>query len=118
VGIIIIPTKTKAVPLHTTKAQGERRYSYYSFKTSALDGGQWSASRPGCALASGKGPPVPIVQKAGWPPEPVWTQGLQENDAKLLNKIRHEKGKEEKRFKITQKTTTKYGLYLHILVMK
>jgi hypothetical protein len=36
--------------------------------------GEWSASRPGRALAPGKGPPVPIVQEAGWVPEPVWTQ--------------------------------------------
>jgi hypothetical protein len=26
----------------------------------------------------GKDPPVPIVQEAGWAPEPVWTQGLEE----------------------------------------
>jgi hypothetical protein len=26
----------------------------------------------------GKGPPVPIVQGAGWAPEPVWTQRLEE----------------------------------------
>jgi len=37
----------------------------------ALDGGEWSASRPGRALPPGKGPPVPIVQEAGWAPEPV-----------------------------------------------
>jgi hypothetical protein len=36
--------------------------------------GEWSASRPGRALAPGKGPPVPIVQEAGWAPEPVWTE--------------------------------------------
>jgi hypothetical protein len=42
-------------------------------------GGEWSASRPGRALPPGKGPPVPIVQEAGWAPEPVWTQGLEEN---------------------------------------
>jgi hypothetical protein len=53
---------------------GERRCSSYSFLTSALDGGEWSASRPGRALPPGKGPPVPIVQEAGWAPEPVWTQ--------------------------------------------
>jgi hypothetical protein len=53
---------------------GERRYSSYSFTTSALDRGEWSASRPGRALPPGKGPPVPIVQEAGWAPEPVWTQ--------------------------------------------
>jgi hypothetical protein len=48
--------------------------SSYPFSASALDGGEWSASRPGRALAPGKGPPVPIVQEAGWSPEPVWTQ--------------------------------------------
>jgi hypothetical protein len=58
-------------------AWGERRYSSYSFTTSALNGGEWSASRPGRALPTGKGPPVPIVQEAWWAPEPVWTQGLE-----------------------------------------
>jgi hypothetical protein len=59
-------------------AWGERRYTSYSFSTSALDGGEWSASHPARALAPGKGPPVPIVQEAGWAPEPVWTQRLEE----------------------------------------
>jgi hypothetical protein len=54
-------------------AWGERRYSSYSFTTSAVNGGEWSASRPGRALPPGKVPPVPIVQEAGWAPEPVWT---------------------------------------------
>jgi hypothetical protein len=58
--------------------RGERRYSSYSFTTSALDGGEWSASRFGRALPLWKGPPVPIVQEAGWAPEPVWTQRLEE----------------------------------------
>jgi hypothetical protein len=49
---------------------GGEEYSPYSFTTSALDGGEWSASRPGRALPKGKGPPVPIVQEAGWTPEP------------------------------------------------
>jgi hypothetical protein len=56
----------------------ERRYSSYSFLTSALNGGEWSASRPGRALAPRKGPPVHIVQEAGWAPEPIWTQRLEE----------------------------------------
>jgi hypothetical protein len=63
--------KNKAVP-QNTYGGGERMYSAYSFTTSALDG-EWSASRPGRAL-----PPVPIVQEAGWAPEPVWTQRLEE----------------------------------------
>jgi hypothetical protein len=52
-------------------------YSSYSFTTSGLDGAGWSESRSGRALPPGKGPPLPIVQEAGWAPEPVWTQGLE-----------------------------------------
>jgi hypothetical protein len=29
-------------------------------------------------LSLGKGHPVPIVQEAGWTPDPVWTQRLEE----------------------------------------
>jgi hypothetical protein len=53
-------------------------YSSYSFTSSALDGGEWSASRIGRALAPVKEPPVTIVHEAGWAPEPVWTQRLEE----------------------------------------
>jgi len=28
---------------------------------------------PAALLPPGKGPPVPVVQEAGWAPEPVWT---------------------------------------------
>jgi hypothetical protein len=40
--------------------------------TSALEGGEWSAARPGPYFTPGKDP-VPIVQEAGWAPGPVWT---------------------------------------------
>jgi hypothetical protein len=60
---------------------GERRYSSYSFSTSALDGGEWSASCPGHALAPRKGPPVSIAQDTGWVPELVWTQRLEDKFA-------------------------------------
>jgi hypothetical protein len=40
--------------------------------TAALEGGEWSAARPGCTLPSGKDP-VHIVQKTGWATGPVWT---------------------------------------------
>jgi hypothetical protein len=43
----------------------------YSLLTSALEGGGWSAPRPG-RFIPGK-VPVPIVQEAGWTPGPVWT---------------------------------------------
>jgi hypothetical protein len=33
---------------------------------------------PAALLPPGKGPPVPIVLEAGWAPEPVWTQRLEE----------------------------------------
>jgi hypothetical protein len=36
---------------------GERRYSSYSFSTSALDGAEWSASRPVRALTPGERTP-------------------------------------------------------------
>jgi hypothetical protein len=68
----------KAVPQQTLEAQRERMYSSYSFTTSALDGGEWSASLHGYALPPGKGPLIPIGQEAGWAPEPVWTQRLEE----------------------------------------
>jgi hypothetical protein len=45
----------KAVPLHAMEALGgERRYRSYSFSTSALDRGEWSASRPGRAFIPGE----------------------------------------------------------------
>jgi hypothetical protein len=56
-------------------------YNSYSFSTLALDGGEWSASRSGRALAPGKGR---IVQEAGWAPEPVWTKRLEE---KILSSL-------------------------------
>jgi hypothetical protein len=56
--------KGKAVPQHT--------YEGARWETSALDGGEWSASCPGRALPPGKEPPVSIVE-AGRAPEPVWT---------------------------------------------
>jgi hypothetical protein len=37
-----------------------------------------SASRPDRCFPPGKGPPVPIVQEAGWASELVWTQRLEE----------------------------------------
>jgi hypothetical protein len=57
---------------------GREANSSYSFTTSALDGGEWLASRPGRELPPGKGPPAPNVQEAGWAPEPVWSQRLEE----------------------------------------
>jgi hypothetical protein len=46
---------------------GERRYSSYSFLTSALEGGKWSASRPGSALPPEKEPRYPLYRRLGGP---------------------------------------------------
>jgi hypothetical protein len=56
---------------------GGGRYSSYSFLASAIDGGEWSAS----CLGRAPPPPVPIVQDAGWAPEPVWMQRLEEKSS-------------------------------------
>ena len=40
--------------------------------TAALEGGEWSAARPGRTLPPGKDP-VLIFQESGWAPGPVWT---------------------------------------------
>jgi hypothetical protein len=76
--------KSKAVPLHAIRhggTWGERRYSSYCFLTSALIGGELSASRPGRALPPGKGSSVLVVQEAGWAPEPFWMQRLEEKSS-------------------------------------
>ena len=41
--------------------------------TAALEGGEWSAARPGRTLPPGKDP-VPIVHEAGWAAGSVWTR--------------------------------------------
>jgi hypothetical protein len=51
---------SKDVPLRHPGAKGERKYSSYSFSTSALYRGKWPASDRGRALPSEKGPPVTI----------------------------------------------------------
>jgi hypothetical protein len=59
---IKVKSKGKVVPLRSIEAHlGDRGYSSYSFLTSALEGGEWSASRSGRALPPGKEPPVPTV---------------------------------------------------------
>jgi hypothetical protein len=55
-----VKVKVKLSRYTPWRHMGERRYSSYSFSTSALDGGEWSASRPGRALPPGKEHPVPI----------------------------------------------------------
>jgi hypothetical protein len=49
--------KKRSPTTHHGGAWGERRYSSYSFSTSALDGGEWSASRLGRAFTPGERTP-------------------------------------------------------------
>jgi hypothetical protein len=66
------------------RRRGERRYSSYSFMASGLDGVsvQFSVTpRPRFTLT--KRPLIPIGQEAGWDPEPVWTQRLEEKSLPL-----------------------------------
>lgn len=46
-----------------------------SLLTSVLEGGEWSASRPGRILPLEKEPLVPTVQEVGWTPEPAGRGG-------------------------------------------
>jgi hypothetical protein len=72
--LLFYESESKEVPLHAKQILEGRGASCYSFLASTLDRGEWSASRPGRSLPQEKGCPVPIVQEAGWAPEPVWTQ--------------------------------------------
>jgi hypothetical protein len=80
---VITENNQKAVLLYAMMAlrgRGDLAVSLslsLSLLTSALDRGEWPASRPCRALPRGK-TPVPIVQEAGWVLEPVWTQRLEE----------------------------------------
>jgi hypothetical protein len=60
-----------------------RIYSSYSFLTLALVGVSGQRHALAVLYPRGKDPPVPIVQEAGWAPEPVWTQRLEEKSFRL-----------------------------------
>jgi hypothetical protein len=77
----VVPLKT--MPVSRSSFRRGSCFSSYSFSTSAIDWSEWSVSRPGCALAPGKGLPVPTVQEAGWAAEPVWTQRPEEKSSRL-----------------------------------
>jgi hypothetical protein len=66
----IILIKVKLSRYTPWRRLGGEGYSSYSFTTSALDEGEWSASHPGRALLT--------TQQAVWASEPVWTQREEE----------------------------------------
>jgi hypothetical protein len=64
-------------------AKGERRYSFYSFLSLALDRVSGQRHAP-TTIHPGKGPPVAIGYEAVWTSELVWTPKLWENPLPLL----------------------------------
>ena len=50
------PKKVKFPLLHATKAHGGEEVYLHTFLTSALDGSEWSYSRPGPLYYCGRGP--------------------------------------------------------------
>jgi hypothetical protein len=72
---VITNVKVKLSRYSHADAKGERKYSFYLFLTSALDAGEWSASRPGRALPCENDPRYP--RWAGWASELVWAQRLE-----------------------------------------
>jgi hypothetical protein len=64
-----------------TLGGGGRKYSSYSFLTSAPDWMSGQSHAPAALYPPGKGPPVPTGWEAGWASEPVWTQRLEEKSA-------------------------------------
>jgi hypothetical protein len=65
--------RQKSVPQHTYGGAGTRW-------------GEWSASRPGRALPPGKGSRYQQYSGLGGPPEPVWTQRLEEESFRLCQR--------------------------------
>jgi hypothetical protein len=72
-------SKGETVPLHAMEAKGERMYSAYSFTTSALDRGEWLASRPGRVLPRGKDPRYPLYRRLAGPQSWSGHRGLRKN---------------------------------------
>jgi len=52
---------------HAMKAYWWSGYIIHTFLTSAVDGGEWSASRPSCFTSKGKSPSYPFGRRLGGP---------------------------------------------------
>jgi hypothetical protein len=75
--------KRKSVQLRHAGTKGERRYSSYSFSTSALDMGEWSAPRPGWDLPLGKDPRYPLDRRLAGPQSWSGHRGKRQNPLHL-----------------------------------
>jgi hypothetical protein len=65
--LITVKAKHRSPATRHGGAWGERKYIPYSFLISTLDGGEWSASRPGQALPRRKDPRYPLYRRLGGP---------------------------------------------------
>jgi hypothetical protein len=74
---ISVKSKSKAVALPPCSAKRERKYSSYSFLTSALDGVRGQRHTPAAPYPQGKGTRYPLDRRLCGP-ELVWTQRLEE----------------------------------------
>jgi hypothetical protein len=70
--------KSKAIPLHAMEALGGRGIAPTHSRPRHKMGVSGQRHAPAAHLPPGKGLPVPIAQEAGWAPEPVWTQRIEE----------------------------------------
>jgi hypothetical protein len=73
----------KTVPEHTYGSAGGDRMSSYSFTTSALDGDEWSGSRPGRPLPPGKDPRYPLDRRLGGSQSQSGHKGYRKNSLSL-----------------------------------
>jgi hypothetical protein len=72
---LVIRAKGKAVPLHATKTLGGKWGTAPTHSQPRhYRGVSGQRHAPAAFLGPGKEPQEPIVQEAGWAPEPVWTQ--------------------------------------------
>jgi hypothetical protein len=75
--------RSKAVPLHAMEALGGRGGIAPLIHDLSIRKGWVVSTTPRPRFTPGERPPVPIVQEAGWAPEPVWTQRIEEKSLSL-----------------------------------
>jgi hypothetical protein len=73
--------KDKAVPLHAMKAPGAEEVQLLLILNLGTRWGWVVSIMPRPRFTPGERTPGTIVQEAGWAPEPVWTQRLEEKSS-------------------------------------
>jgi hypothetical protein len=78
-----LKVKQSSPATHHGGVWGERRCSSYSFLTSTLDGGEWSALSPAALYHRGKSPRYPLDKRLGGPQSLSGRRGLKKNPLPL-----------------------------------